>query len=71
MIGYVITGTRPTVVSGINNYLSGRSRHPEVLYPSKIQGLSDGWISKHPRDTGRLYVTLYHAMLTIAKANIK
>ena len=71
MIGYVITGTRPAVVSGINNYLAGRSRHAEVLYPSNIQGLSDGWISKHPRHTGRLHVTLYHAMLTIANANIK
>lgn len=64
MVGYVIAGTGVAVVSGINRYLSGRSRQAEILLPATLAGGS-GWESEHPRASNGS-VLLHHAMLPVA-----
>lgn len=64
MIGYVILGTGTAVVTGVNCYLSGRSRHTENLEPATLAA-GTGWKSEHPR-VAEGNIVLHHAMLAVA-----
>jgi hypothetical protein len=64
MIGYVIAGTGSAVVTGVNRYLSGRSRQAENLEAAP-PATGTRWESEHPRAANG-HIVLHHAMLEIA-----
>ena len=66
MIGYVIASDVTMATTGINGYLTRKSRDDENLGPSSI--LSEPWVwqSRHPRVRAST-IELHHAFLTFQK----
>ncbi len=67
MIGYLVADDAQSAASGINRYLSRKSRAVERLNPSDLVIESWAWQSAHVRDNN-VSIGLHHAFLAFATA---
>lgn len=63
MVGYLLTGSAADSATGINGYLSRKSREPEHLRSSEKLADTDSWISLHARSGQSAHIMLKHVFL--------
>jgi len=68
MVGYVLSGTAPESVDGVNAYLARASRKVDALEPSDASSEALSWRSQHVRAKPSSPIQLHHAFLGLAAA---
>lgn len=69
MVGYLLSGSAPDSVKGINAYLTKKARKTEHLQAFVFSAKAHYWASEHPKSADKGSIKLHHAFLGIEARN--